>query len=104
MRINGPKAAGTSLLLNLVFSDTGEKAVLELRNGSLSHSLDRTADDADATVSLGRESLNKVIVGESDLLSETKSGEITVEPDQKPLETLIGFLDEFSLGFNIVEP
>jgi len=104
MRIKGPEAAGTELLLNLVFSDTGERAVLELRNGSLSHSLNRTADDADGTVTLSRRSLDKVIIGESDLIAEAHSGEITVEPDQKPLETLIGLLDEFSLWFNIIEP
>jgi alkyl sulfatase BDS1-like metallo-beta-lactamase superfamily hydrolase len=104
MRIDGPKAAGTELLLNLVFTDTGERAVLELSNGSLSHSLDRAADDPDATVTLKRESLNKMIVGESDLLREAEAGEIKVEPDEKPLSTLIGFLDEFSIWFNIIEP
>jgi alkyl sulfatase BDS1-like metallo-beta-lactamase superfamily hydrolase len=37
VRLNGPNAAGRSLTLNLVFTDTGENAVLELRNGSLNH-------------------------------------------------------------------
>jgi alkyl sulfatase BDS1-like metallo-beta-lactamase superfamily hydrolase len=104
MRINGPKAAGTNLTLNLVFSDTGDRAVLELRNGSLSHSLDRTADGADATITLKRASLDKMIVGESDLLTEANAGQIEVEPDTKALETFLGFLDEFSLWFNVIEP
>jgi alkyl sulfatase BDS1-like metallo-beta-lactamase superfamily hydrolase len=104
MRVNGPDAAGRRITLNFVFSDTGEKVVLELRNGSLNHSLDRTADDADATVTLERKDLDAVIVGETNLLEEAKEGKIKVEPDIGPLAELVGLLDTFDIWFNIVEP
>ncbi len=104
MRTDGPRAAATDLVLNLAFIDTGERAVLELRNGALNHSLDRQRDDADATVTLTREALNAVVTGESDLLSEVADGTISVAPDRGPLETLVGLLDRFDIWFNVVEP
>ena len=104
MRVNGPKAAGKEITLNLVFKDTDERAVLELRNGTLNHSLGRTADKADATVTLERATLDGVVMGETDLLEEAKSGAIVVEPDTGPLGELLDLLDTFDLWFNIVEP
>jgi alkyl sulfatase BDS1-like metallo-beta-lactamase superfamily hydrolase len=104
MRVNGPQAGDKQITLNFAFSDTGEKAVLELRNGSLSHSLDRTDPDADATVELTRESLNGVIMGEADLVEEAKSGKIVVKPDTAPLAALVELLDTFDIWFNVVEP
>lgn len=104
VRLNGPNAAGKEITLNFVFSDTGENAVLQLRNGSLNHSIGNTDPDAHATVTLARETLNRVVMGEADLLEEAKRGEITVEPDEKPLAELLSLLDDFDLWFNIVEP
>jgi alkyl sulfatase BDS1-like metallo-beta-lactamase superfamily hydrolase len=63
--------AGKEITLNLAFTDTGKKAVLELRSGTLNHSLERNVDDADATVTLKRVDLDAVILGESNLLEET---------------------------------
>jgi alkyl sulfatase BDS1-like metallo-beta-lactamase superfamily hydrolase len=104
MRLNGPEAAGRQITLNLVFTDTGEEAVLELRNGSLNHSLGRTDEAADATVTLARKDLDAVIVGETNLLEAAKEGTIAVEPDVGPLAELVGLLDTFNIWFNIVEP
>jgi alkyl sulfatase BDS1-like metallo-beta-lactamase superfamily hydrolase len=104
MRVNGPDAAGKQITLNLEFSDTGDVAVLELRNGSLNHSLGRTNPDADATVRLDRAALDAVVVGETDLLEEAKEGKIEVEPDIAPLAELVGLLDTFDIWFNVIEP
>jgi alkyl sulfatase BDS1-like metallo-beta-lactamase superfamily hydrolase len=43
VKLNGPNAGNKKITLNMVFTDTGEKATLELVNGSLNHSLDKTA-------------------------------------------------------------
>jgi alkyl sulfatase BDS1-like metallo-beta-lactamase superfamily hydrolase len=104
MRLNGPDAAGKEITLNFVFSDSGEKAVLELRNGSLNHSLGRTDADADATVTLTRATFDGVIVGETDLVEEARSGKVEVAPDVAPLAELVGLLDTFDIWFNVIEP
>jgi alkyl sulfatase BDS1-like metallo-beta-lactamase superfamily hydrolase len=104
VKLNGPKAAGKKITLNFVFTDTGEKAMLELVNGSLNHLLDRTAANPDATITLTRTSLDRVLLGETTLLAEAEGDEITVEPDVAPLTELLGLLDEFKIWFNVIEP
>ena len=104
VRLNGPKASGTRITLNFEFTDTGDQAVLELANGALNHLLGHATEDADATVTLTRSALDRVIVGEKTLADEVSSGEITVEPDSAPLEKLVSLLDTFELWFPIVEP
>jgi alkyl sulfatase BDS1-like metallo-beta-lactamase superfamily hydrolase len=104
VRLNGPKAADTRLTFNLVFTDTGEQAVLELRHGSLNHSLGRTDPDADVTVTLTRTALDRVLLRETTLIAEAEAGEIAVEPDTRPLTQLLELLDTFDIWFNIIEP
>ena len=104
VRLNGPKAGDTTLTLNFEFTDTQEQAVLELANGALNHLLGQTTEEADATVTLTRGALDRVIVGEKTLADEVDSGEITVDPDSAPLEKLVSLLDTFEFWFPIVEP
>jgi alkyl sulfatase BDS1-like metallo-beta-lactamase superfamily hydrolase len=104
VKLNGPKAGSKKITLNFVFTDTGEKAILELVNGSLNHLLDRTAEDADATITLTRTALDRVLLNETTLLAEAKDGEISVEPDIAPLAELLELMDEFKIWFNVVEP
>jgi alkyl sulfatase BDS1-like metallo-beta-lactamase superfamily hydrolase len=93
IRLNGPAAGDRQITLNLVFTDTGEQAVVELRNGTLNHSIGRTHPEADATVELTRQALNDVILGEGD-----------VDAGVGPLAEIVGLLDSFDLWFNIIEP
>jgi alkyl sulfatase BDS1-like metallo-beta-lactamase superfamily hydrolase len=104
VRLDAPAAVGKAITLNFEFTDTGERAVLELRSGSLNHSLDGTAADADATVTLTRDAFNGVLTGQADLLEEAASGTIVVDPDVTPLAELVGLLDTFDPWFNIIEP
>jgi alkyl sulfatase BDS1-like metallo-beta-lactamase superfamily hydrolase len=104
VRLNGPMASGTRITLNLEFTDTGDRAVLELANGALNHLLGHTAEEADATVTLTRSALDRVILGEKTLADEVSSGETAVEPNSAPLEKLVSLLDTFEFWFPIVEP
>jgi alkyl sulfatase BDS1-like metallo-beta-lactamase superfamily hydrolase len=104
VRLNAPKAGDTRLTLSFEFSDTGEQAVLELANGALNHLLGHTTEEAEATVTLTRSALDRVILGENTLADEVSSGEITVEPDSAPLEKVVSLLDTFEFWFPIIEP
>ena len=104
VRLNGPKAAGRSIVMSFIFTDTGESAVLELTNGSLNHSLERTDPDADLTLTLARSALNEVLAGAKTLPDAVASGEIVAEPDLEPLVSFLGMLDTFDIWFNIIEP
>ena len=104
IRLNGPNAAGREVTLNLVVSDTNEEAVIRLANGSLSHSYERRAADADGEVTTTRETLNKLVAAELTVEEALESGEITVEPDPAPLIEVFSLLDTFSMWFPVIEP
>lgn len=104
MRINGPKAAGTSITLNFVFPDTKQQYLVELSNGALSHLANQQAQDADATVRLDRATLNEIVLGSTTLEKAIAAGRVKVDGDQKKLGELVALLDKFEFWFNIVTP
>ena len=104
MRLNGPKAAGKKITLNLVFPDTKDKYVLALENGALSHTPNAQLKDADATVTLDRSVLNNIVLGETTLDKSINDGKVTVEGSKESLTELVSMLDTFDFWFNIVTP
>src|SRR5690606_22222127 len=104
MRLNGPKAADKRITLNFTFTDSNEKYFLEMANGVLNHTADMQQDDADATITLSRDTLNAIILGESSLAKAITAGDVKIDGDPKKLEELVGLLDNFEFWFNIVTP
>jgi alkyl sulfatase BDS1-like metallo-beta-lactamase superfamily hydrolase len=104
MRLNGPKAAGKKITLNLVFPDTKDKYVLTLENGALSHTPNQQSEKADATVEIPRKVLNEIVLGETTLNKEIDSGKVAVRGNKESLSELVALLDKFEFWFNIVTP
>jgi len=104
VRLNGPRAAGKKITLNLQFSDTQEACVLALANGALNHTSGEQVPDADATLTLTRAALNKIILGESSVDREIEAGELKVQGKKEALHELLSLLDTFEFWFNIVTP
>ena len=59
VRLNGPKAANATAKLNFDFGDADGTYLVELENGVLNHTAGAQADDADATVTLSRDTLER---------------------------------------------
>lgn len=78
--------------------------LVELENGVLNHTAHRQSDDADATVRLTRETLNRIALHEMTVADAINSGDITVTGERGKLEELISYLDTFEFWFNIVTP
>jgi len=104
MRLNGPKAAGKTITLNLVFPDTKDRYVLALANGALSHSPNEQSDKADATMTIPRKVLNDIVLGETNLDKEVASGAVIVQGKKEAVSELVALLDTFDFWFNIVTP
>jgi alkyl sulfatase BDS1-like metallo-beta-lactamase superfamily hydrolase len=104
VRLNGPKAAGKKISINLNFTDTGEKDVIILKNAALNHSPNRQDPSADATLTLTRTALNNIILQESTLNEEIKNGEVQVVGSLDKVQELVSLLDSFEFWFNIVTP
>jgi alkyl sulfatase BDS1-like metallo-beta-lactamase superfamily hydrolase len=103
VRLNGPKAADAKAVLNFDFGSDG-KYVVELENGVLNHTANQQLDSADATITLSRETLNKIILGEVTLPKAVTAGDVKIQGDATKLEQLVNSLDTFEFWFNIITP
>jgi len=104
VRLNTEKAEGKHLKLNFVFTDKDKQFAVEMVNGVLNHSEGRQFDEADATISMTRDTLNGFMLQETTLEQAVEDGEVTVEGDQATLTELVSCLDDFEFWFNIVTP
>lgn len=104
VRLNGERAPGTELRLNLILTDTGEEAALEVVNGVLNNFEGLHLDGPDATLSMDRETLGLLVAGKLDPAGAIQAGRLEADPGVEPLEELFGLLDDFSLWFPIIEP
>lgn len=105
VRLNSGKAGDAKIGLNFDFGkDGGGKYLVQLENGVLNHTADLNSDKADVSLTLSRETLNKVILQEAKLTDLIDSGDVKLSGDRKKLEQLISFLDSFELWFPITTP
>ena len=77
---------------------------LNLENCALTYLADRQADRADATVTLDRAVLNRLILRKLPFAHAVQRGLIGVEGDPAKVAELFGLLDDFTLMFEVVEP
>jgi alkyl sulfatase BDS1-like metallo-beta-lactamase superfamily hydrolase len=104
VRLNSEKAAGDDSVLNFVFSDIGETHVIELENAVLHHALGSPDPDANTTVTMTRDTWNKLIANQTTLQKEIVGGGIEVEGSVIDLVQFFAMLDEQNPAFGIVLP
>ena len=75
-----------------------------MENGVLNHTADMTAKNADATLTLSRDTLNKIILQQIKLDEAISSGAVKVDGDRAKLNQIVAALDDFEFWFNIVTP
>ncbi|WP_439836171.1 alkyl/aryl-sulfatase [Aeromonas enteropelogenes] len=103
VRINPEKAAGKKMVVNMDFTDIGEKHTLSLENAVLNHTT-RYATSPDVTVTLSKQTLDDIQLGQGTLEQKIASGEIKIQGDQQTFSDFVGLLDKFNFWFNIVTP
>jgi len=104
VRLNGDKAEGLTIVINWVFSDLGRRYVLNLEHCALTYLADRESDRADATVTLDRAVLDRLILRETPLADAVQRGLVSIDGDPAKVAELFGLLDDFALMFEVVEP
>ncbi|UAW97212.1 MBL fold metallo-hydrolase [Halopseudomonas nanhaiensis] len=104
VRLNGPKADGKHIVLNWHFTDTDEHIRTNLQNATLTWLPDRQSDEAAASVTLTRATLNEVLLRKTSFPEAIRSGHIKIKGDGSKLFELLGLLDEFKPGFSLVGP
>ncbi len=104
VRLDGERAEGRRIVINWQLSDTGERSALTLQNSALTHLAGRHAEDADCTVTLDRPTLDRIVLRELAVADALAQGRVAVAGDGARLAELVGLLDDFSMGFPVVEP
>ena len=103
VRVNGPAAWDLELAINWEFTDTGERYVLTLEHGVLTHRRGERAD-ADTGVVLPREVLDAMLVGAVPPADAVASGRVAITGDAGKLAELFAVLDTPTPDFAIVTP
>jgi alkyl sulfatase BDS1-like metallo-beta-lactamase superfamily hydrolase len=104
VRLNGEKAEGRRSVVNWVFSDLGRTYVANLENCALTCLADRRSDAADATVTLERATLSRVVLRELTFADAVERGLVRVDGDAGKVADFFGLLDDFSVMFEVLEP
>ena len=104
VRLNGPKAEGKHIVLNWIFTDTGEKFALTLENCALTYAEGVQASNADASFTLPRSLLDEVIAKKATFPEAMAAGKIMFTGNPMKLGELMALMDEFPRMFEIVEP
>ncbi len=104
VHINGEKAANAKAIFNVDLGNDGGKYKLELENGVLNHTANVQADNADATITLNRTTLNKIILQEETLKQAQTEGDVKITGDSAKLDQMLSYMDKFEFWFNIVTP
>ena len=97
-------AEGKTITVNWTFPDINQLYTLTLENCALSYLADRHAERADASVTLDRSVLNRIIQRQLALPDAMGQGLVKVDGNPMKLAELFGLLDEFTIGFEVVEP
>ena len=103
VRLNGPKAAKKDRKLNFVVTDTGEKALLIISNGTLHHRMGQSDDDAPSynISSSGLIALNAKQKTNGQLM---KAGEVSIDGSQLAVKGFFDLIEEPEYWFEIVRP
>ena len=104
VRLNGDRAEGRRIVINWVFPDLARPYVLNLENCALTYLADRRSERADATVTLDRATLDRLILRETTFVDAAQGGLARIEGDAAKVVELFSLLDDFALMFEVVEP
>jgi alkyl sulfatase BDS1-like metallo-beta-lactamase superfamily hydrolase len=103
VRLNGPRAAGKKIVMNIDFTDLQKQYALTVENGVLNYSR-KPAPNADAKLTLAKTVLDRIQLGEITPEQAITSGEMKLEGKREAFVEFVGLLDKFPFWFNIVTP
>ncbi|MDD1723564.1 MAG: MBL fold metallo-hydrolase [Methanospirillum sp.] len=99
VRLNGDKATGEDFRMNIVLTDTGDKALVQVKNSALIYWPDKSSSTADVTVEMPRTTLEQLAADPS-----VTPADVTTTGDAAVFDKFVSMLDVFDPGFNIVTP
>ncbi|SFL98621.1 alkyl/aryl-sulfatase [Marinobacter zhejiangensis] len=103
IKLNGPKAAGKVIRMNITLPDIDEDYGVAIENGVLNY-YSETFGDADVSFTVDRAKFNEVILGTSKLTDLVESGDAELEGDSGKFDEFLSLLDSFEFWWPLVTP
>ncbi len=103
-RLNGPKAEGKEMIVNLIFTDLGETYVLELKNSVLRHYKRDPHPDANASMKMTHDFYLMMVTGKAGLKETLFSDDLDIDGSRLDLVGFFRLFDKPTGTFNIVTP
>lgn len=102
VRLNGPKAAGKKLGMNLDFTDLKKQYGLDVENAVLHYGAPLAKPDVKLTMT--KATLDSIQVKELSIDDAISKGQLKIEGKREVFADFMGLLDEFPFWFNISTP
>ncbi|MEH7073358.1 alkyl/aryl-sulfatase [Neobacillus drentensis] len=104
IKLNGPKADGEEITLNVNLSDSNQNYAIYLENSVLTYKAGKVEANADVTLTLDRLTLFGIGLGLHSPEQAVAAGKLIVSGDQTRLDEFLALMDEFNPFPNIVTP
>lgn len=104
IQVDGQKAAGKEVIININITDTNESATLILKNGALSNRVGRLHATPNATMSGTKSAIISNLMQPQQTQKSIAGGTLKVDGDVKAIATLLSTLSPSDANFNIIEP
>ena len=104
VRLNGPKADGKNLTINLVFTDLNQSYVLHLKNAVLHHKMEPPDPEANATLNITHKMFLNLAMNTAGIKEFVFSDDIEIGGSKIDLIRFFALLDKPQGKFNIVTP
>jgi alkyl sulfatase BDS1-like metallo-beta-lactamase superfamily hydrolase len=102
VRLNGPKAAGKKIGLNIDFTDLKKQYGLAVENAVLNYG--KPLAQADAKLTMSKATLDSIQLKEMTLEQAVAKGDLKIDGKREAFIEFMGLLDTFPFWFNIVTP
>jgi alkyl sulfatase BDS1-like metallo-beta-lactamase superfamily hydrolase len=102
VRLNGDRAAGKTVDINIELTDTNDKYAFGVENSALHYSKGTLIDKPDASLTTTRAAFNDVILRQATLEKLIVDGKAKLGGDPKKLAEFVSWLDNPEFWFNIV--
>ncbi|MFN3581620.1 MAG: alkyl/aryl-sulfatase [Pseudomonas sp.] len=104
VRLDAEKAEGQHLVINWTLTDIEENYRLNLQNATLTHRADSLATNPDASVSMTRATLDRILLRQLSFPEAVKTGDITLTGSPAAFFGLLQMIEEPPANFPIIEP
>ncbi|OLP01719.1 hypothetical protein BVU76_13455 [Mycolicibacterium porcinum] len=103
VRLNGQKATGKNLTMNVNFKDINKQYGLTVENAVLNYA-PAPVPNANVTVTLDKATLDDIQLGSLKLEDAISQNKVTIDGNRASFDEFMGLLDTFPFWFNIVTP